>query len=120
MAEVQIDGDQLVVKMTGMEKLESMHGDLRVPLSSVRSVQVSDNPSAAISGMKLVGTGLPGGTAVGTWTGSEGETFAVEHHGSRGIVVTLEGARYQQLVIGCEQPEEVAARIQAAAPSLGG
>ncbi|MGH7609065.1 MAG: hypothetical protein ACREOD_03835 [Candidatus Dormibacteria bacterium] len=116
MADVLIDGDDLVVKLSGLEKLEAVHGDLRVPLSAVQAVEVVDRPLDLIQGMKLPGTGIPGRTAVGTWVSADGSTFAVEHHASRGIVIRLAGQDYSQLVIGCDSPEEVAQRVRAASP----
>ena len=40
MAELIIDGDQLVVRMKATEKLEAVHGEVRVLLRSVRTVEV--------------------------------------------------------------------------------
>ena len=40
MAELQLEGDELVLHLSGMEKAEAVHGDLRVPLSTFRGVEV--------------------------------------------------------------------------------
>jgi hypothetical protein len=40
MAELLVDGDDLVLRLTRLEKLEAVHGDLRAPLASVRSIEV--------------------------------------------------------------------------------
>jgi hypothetical protein len=113
--DIRIDGSDLVVELSRLEKAEAVHGDLRVPLTSVRQVEVADRPLDLIHGLKLPGTGIPGSTAVGTWVSPDGRTFAVEHHASRGVVVHLEGQTYQQLIVGCDQPEEVAERVRSAA-----
>jgi len=113
-ADIKIEDSQLVLHLSGLEKAEAVHGDLRVPLASVREVEVVDRPLDLIHGLKLPGTGIPGSTAVGTWVSPDGRTFAVEHHASRGLVIRLEGQTYQQLIVGCDQPEEVAERIRAA------
>jgi hypothetical protein len=114
-ADIRIDGSDLVVELGRLERAEALHGNLRVPLDSVRQVEVADRPLDLIHGLKLPGTGIPGSTAVGTWVSPDGRTFAVEHHASRGVVVHLEGQRYQQLIVGCDQPEEVAERVRSAA-----
>ncbi|MFZ0995512.1 MAG: hypothetical protein WAO09_05990 [Candidatus Dormiibacterota bacterium] len=110
-----------MVELSRLEKAEAVHGDVRVPLSSVRDVEVVDQPLDLIHGVKLPGTGIPGRTAVGTWISPDGRTFAVEHHASRGVVLRLEGQTYQQLIVGCDQPEDVAASLRAAIgrPPLG-
>lgn len=115
MADIRIDGSDLVVELSRLEKAEAVHGDVRVPLTSVRQVEVVDRPLDLIHGVKLPGTGIPGRTAVGTWVSPDGRTFAVEHHASRGVVVDLEGQTYQQLIVGCDQPEEVAEQLRSAA-----
>ncbi|MGA8208339.1 MAG: hypothetical protein WB801_08335 [Candidatus Dormiibacterota bacterium] len=115
MADIRIDGSDLVVELSRLEKVEAVHGDLRVPLTSVRQVEVVNSPLALIHGVKLPGTDIPGRTAVGTWVSPDGRIFAVEHHASRGVVLHLEGQTYQQLIVGCDQPEEVAEKVRSAA-----
>jgi hypothetical protein len=98
-ADIKIEDSQLVLHLSGLEKAEAVHGDVRVPLASIREVEVVDRPLDLIHGLKLPGTGIPGSTAVGTWVSPDGRTFAVEHHASRGLVIRLEGQTYQQLIV---------------------
>lgn len=119
MADIRVDGADLLVELTRLEKVEAVHGNLRLPLTSVREVKVVDRPLDLIHGLKLPGTGIPGSTAVGTWVSPDGSTFAVEHHASRGVLLRLEGQTYQQVVVGCDQREAVAERIRAAVGGLG-
>jgi len=67
MAELVIEGDDLVVRLSTVEKLEAVHGEVRVPLASVKSVEVLDDAMGAIHGIR-VGTGIPGSVAIGTFT----------------------------------------------------
>jgi hypothetical protein len=67
MAELVVDGDDLVLRLSGVEKVEGLHGDLRVPRSSLVRVEVLDDAHAAAgfhAGVK-VGTRLPGVIEVG-------------------------------------------------------
>lgn len=105
--------------LSGLEKVEGVHGDIRLPLSAVHGVEVVDRPLDLIHGLKMPGTGIPGMTAVGTWISPDGKTFAAEHHANRGIVVHLEGQTYQQLIVGSDDPEAVAERLQSAIRGLG-
>ena len=108
MAELTRDGQDLMVVLSQVEKVESVHGDVRVPVSSVRAVDVVDDVAHAVPGMKVIGAGWPGRFAIGTYSGGPGhlKTFAVVHHDHpRGLRVQLEGDRFDQLVISCEDPE---------------
>jgi hypothetical protein len=113
MAELNRVGDNLEVTLSEFEKAESLHGDLRLPFSAVRAIKVSDDVVHAVHGIKLPGSRWPGKFAVGTFITSSGSrTFAVVHHDTpRGLVVRLEGARYDELIVGCEDPEEVRHRL---------
>ena len=111
MAACMIAGQQLEVKLSTTEKLESVHGGISVPLSSVRTVELVENTLDYMHGFR-VGTGIPDSTAVGTFSSSSAKIFGVIHHGKhRGVPITLEGADYDEIVIGCDHPESVAAAI---------
>ena len=43
MAELQLEGGQLVLHLSGAEKAEAVRGDLRVPVSAIRGVEVLDD-----------------------------------------------------------------------------
>ena len=111
MAECVVVGQQLVVALSTQEKLEALRGDVGVPLSSVRSVEVVENTLDFVHGLR-VGTGIPGSTAIGTFTSSTARIFGVIHHGKhRGLRILLEGADFDEILIGCDDPEAVAAAI---------
>ena len=61
MAELRIEGNELALYLSAAEKVGAVHGDLRVPLSAVRRVDVlADAHGPADHGIKL-GTRIPGG-----------------------------------------------------------
>jgi hypothetical protein len=116
MAELIIEAADLVLNLTAFEKAEALHGDVRIPLTSVRSVEVLDDAVGAAHGFR-VGTAFPGVLVVGTLTSADTRTFAVVHHDAhRGVRVTLEDASFDQLIVGCANPEEVAGRLTDAVP----
>jgi hypothetical protein len=111
-AEVLVEGDELVVRLRAVEKIEAVHGEVKVPLSSVRSVEVLDDAVGAVHGFR-VGTGIPGSVAIGTFTSRDDHIFAVVHHDTpRGVRVGLEGAQFDELIVGCDDPEGVAASLR--------
>ncbi|MHB8246522.1 MAG: hypothetical protein ACYDGN_14470 [Acidimicrobiales bacterium] len=112
MAEMTIQGDELVLSLSGLEKAESLHGELRLPLSSISGIELLDDALAAVHGIRSPGTGIPGHTAVGTYRKAGSRTFAVVHHDTpRGLRVRLQGAQYDELVVGSQDPEGLAESI---------
>lgn len=114
MAELTIETDELVLRMSRLEKLESLHGDMRVPVSAVRMVEVLDNAhEPADHGLK-VGERLPGVSEVATIHTVGKSIFAVVHRETpRGVRIVLEGAAQDEWIIGCPDPEAVKSRIDA-------
>jgi hypothetical protein len=111
-AELNCEGDELVMTLSAMEKVEAVHGDIRVPMSSVRAVEVLDDVVHAVNGRKSVGAAWPGEFAIGTFHAEQTKTFAAVHHETRrGVRVRLEGTQFDELVVGCRNPEEVASRL---------
>jgi len=114
MAEVIVDGEHLVLRLTALEKAKALHGDVRVPLTSVTSVEVLDDAIGAAHGLRS-GASVPGAVVAGTVTSEDTKIFAVVPHGThRGVRVTLEGAGFDQLIVGCVDPGEVASRLAGA------
>ena len=117
MADVIVDGEHLVLRLTASEKAEAQHGDVRVPLTSVTSVGVLDDAIGAVHGLRS-GAGVPGVVVAGTVTSQDTKIFAVVHHDThRGVRVTLKDASFDQLIVGCGDPEEVASRLAGAIPA---
>jgi hypothetical protein len=51
--------------------------------------------------------------AIGTFTSRNSHIFAVVHHNTpRGVRVTLEGAQFDELIVGCDDPESVVATLR--------
>ncbi len=92
MAELRVEGGELVLHLSGLEKAASVHGDLRVPLSAVRGVEVlEDAHEPADHGFK-VGERIPRVAEVATIRTRGKKIFAAVHHDTpRGVRILLEG-----------------------------
>ncbi len=112
MARFRVEGEDLVLDLSGLEKLEGFHGNIRVPAASVREVWCSDDPWTELRGIRAPGTGLPGVIAVGTRRGRGTRDFAAVHGQGSAVVVELEGADYGRLVITEEDAESAAADLK--------
>ena len=109
MAELLVDGDELVLHLSTLEELASVHGDLRAPLAAITSVELlEDAHDAADAGFKLIGGRLPGSFEIGTFSADGQRIFAAVHHNTpRGVVITFQGAHYHAWIVGCDEPEAV-------------
>jgi hypothetical protein len=65
MATLVVEGDELVVRMSGWERAAAFHDDVRVPVGAVRSVTMEPDPFGALRGIRAPGTGFPGVIAYG-------------------------------------------------------
>lgn len=112
MAELVRTEDTVVLRLSAIEKLEGVHGDIEVPVSAILSVTVLDDVIHAVHGVKLPGSRVPGVFAMGTFLSREGNTFAMVHHqNKRGLKLVLKGAAYDALIVGFDDPEQVAASL---------
>jgi hypothetical protein len=114
MAELKVDGNELVLHMHTLEKAEGFHGDIRLPLSAVDTVRLVDDPWPELRGIRAPGTGVPEVIAVGTRRGGFGKDFAAVHGRGPAVVVELTGAEFGRLVVTSDDAPEVVARLQEA------
>jgi hypothetical protein len=115
-AELSRQGNELVLSLSAVEKAESLHGDLRVPLSAVRGVEVLDDAhrAADIIGFR-VGTRLARVVEVASVHGLHKTVFAAVHHSTpRGLRVLLEDQDYDEWVVGVADPEATLAGLDLA------
>jgi len=112
MAQLQVEGGELVLSLSVLEKVGGVHGDLRVPLSAVRSVEVlTDAHEPADVGVKA-GTRISRVIELGTIYGSGKKIFAAVYRNTpRGLRVVLEGAFYDEWIVGATDPEAVAQTV---------
>jgi hypothetical protein len=113
MAELDLVGDDVVLHLDRLEKIEGVHGDLSVPRSAVTGVEVLDDAHRAADFASIkVGTRLSGVVEVGTMHGTKRTVFAAVHHDTpRGVRLTLAGAAHDEWVVGCADPEAVVAAL---------
>ncbi len=117
MAELFRDQGTLTLKLTTGEKMEGVHGDIRVPIMSVQSVEILDDVIHAVHGMRSPGTGIPGVLAIGTFRSSSETIFAVVHHqNKRGVKVRLTGEHFDAFIVGSDNPESLMASLNLPEP----
>jgi len=114
MATLRIRGAELVMELSPLEKLGGFSGDVRVPLSSVRKVRMTDKPYSELRGLR-VGTGIPFVIVLGRMIHRGGTDFVAVYRRDRTAIVELaEGQRYKRLYVSGAD-ERAVDELQAAA-----
>lgn len=112
MAEIRVDGNEIVVALSAFEKAESVHGEVRLPRASLAGADILDDAIRAVHGIRAPGTGIPGMVAVGTYRDSGRKLFAVVHHNTpRGVRLRFDDSDYDEVIVGCDDPEAVVAQV---------
>ena len=112
MAELVREGDTVVLRLTTAEKMERVHGDIRVAASSVQSVMVVDDVIHAVHGLKMPGSRIPGVFAMGTFLSGGERVFAIVHHKmKRGVRVSLRDSDFDALIVGADDPEALVSAL---------
>jgi hypothetical protein len=112
MADLIIDDHTVVVALSAGEKVEALHGDVTVPRSAVAATRTVPDGMAEVHGVRAPGTSLPGVIMVGVWRSALGATFAACHGRGPAIVIELDGAQFDRLVVTVGDPEHVRRTLQ--------
>ena len=119
MAELRVEGDELVLQLSIAEKAEAVHGNPTVPLSAISDVEiVNDAHEWTEIGVGLkVGMRVPGRATVAT-VRDHGEKIFIAVHGDtpRGIRIHLKDAPWDEWIVGCADPEAVVATLSTGNP----
>ena len=119
MANLAIDGGDLLVTLPGWDALWAMKRELRVPLRAV--VGVRHDPVLASQwprGLRVPGSHLPGLLTAGSYwqPGRPGTwTFWSVRHPQRAIVVDLDAGHYRRLVLEVADPDAAVRLVDGAA-----
>lgn len=107
MAELSVQGDHLLISLSGKEKLGALQkDDLEFPIDSIIDIARVDKGRAAVVGIRAPGTGVPGKIALGTWRTRDGKDFVAAYNNDPAYVISLTGQRFDRLIIsGAEVAE---------------
>lgn len=114
MATIHITPETLSVRFTARERIGGLLRDISVPRTAVRAASVEPDGIRAVTGLRAPGLALPGVRKIGTWRGfgdRSRRTAVSVAAGEPAVRITLEGARWDQLLIGSPEAAEVAAQL---------
>jgi hypothetical protein len=109
-AQLVVDGTDLVVRLTVREKIAGFHGDIRVPLSSIQSVSVPEYPWV-MRGWRMAGVAFPGRIAIGTRRHGTGYDFTCVRKQQRAVQIDATTGRFSRFVISV--PDDMDAQDEA-------
>ncbi len=120
MVALEVDTDELLIRLSRGEKMGGLHGDLVVPLSEVQDVEAVAEPYRVVRGIRAPGLGVPGRTKIGTWRSKGRKTFAVARHGQPGLRIRLQHNTFDQVALSVPDGPSLAAAIATAAGAASG
>jgi hypothetical protein len=118
MATLVVDGGDLVVRLSPIEKLGAFRGDVRVPLTAIRFVSIEPRPWHELRKWRAVrirpGTGIPGLAALGVLGFGADKAFAAVYGKRPAARIDLDTtAHFGHLLITVPDPEASMALIKA-------
>ena len=115
MVRLLLDQAQLVIELSAVERrLARRRESVRVPRSSIRRVQLTDDPWTWLRGVRRPGTHVPGGLAAGTWQRTAGRDFVMlRGRGQDGVVIALAaGEEFQRVLLSTSHARALVEALQ--------
>lgn len=116
MARLEIGHDRLRVHLNWWEKLCLRRSHLTIPLHAISSAQVVDNAATVLGEGRFEQAILvPGLTACGVHSTDEagGRTFVVAHRQGPGVLLSLNNATFDRIVVSTNNPSHDIKALQA-------
>lgn len=100
MASFETDGTRITLRLSRVEKIAALHGDLTFERDQVREVRTVEAAWREVRGLRLPWSHLPGAFTFGSYRRRGGTwTSAVCRGRGAGVVVEHEGHRHERIVI---------------------
>jgi hypothetical protein len=116
--EIAVEGDQLVVRMRGLDVVYCCRRQLVEPLAAVAGVCVARRDSLPTGGLRLPGTAIPGVIRAGSYgTGDDRDFWDVRRSAEVLVIQMTPGAaEYRRIIVEVPDPHSEMIRLR---PTLG-
>lgn len=115
MAQVRVEGDELIIDIERLDKIWTLTSSLRVPLEHVRGATSDPGILREPKGIRRSGTHIPGLLVAGSFQQDGERVFWDVHDKTKAVVIELAaGEKYQRLVIQVEDPSGAVDLIETA------
>ena len=101
MAKVIDDGEFLTLKLSLLEKVGALHGDIKVAKSSLVKVEIEENPwqSTVLRGVRAPGTGIPFVILLGTMRTKKSKDFTAIYRRGSVDIYTFKNSKFDRWII---------------------
>ncbi|MGN8025376.1 hypothetical protein [Microbacterium sp. 22242] len=100
MVTLLLDRTRLEVELSPLERAVSFRRDnLHIERDAIVKVQLTDDAWTWLRGVGSPGTHVPLVLAAGTWKSANGDDFVLIRRHKPSVVIDLEGAEFQRLVL---------------------
>jgi hypothetical protein len=111
MAKVSVTNDELRVSIRAFESIQALQRSFSIPLELVRGATEDSNYIKDGLGFRSPGTGFPGLIAKGTFRKVGEKTLCIWNKDQEIVVIELVNAKWNRLVLGCEDAKLIAMMI---------
>ncbi len=112
MAEIELTASDLIVHVTGADRIFALKSQLRVPLEHLIGASLDEEEARRwYHGMRAPGTQVPGLITAGTFYEHGERVFWDVHRPEKAIALSLQDERYAKLVVEVEDPAATVAAI---------
>ncbi len=115
MARIEIDGDDLVVTIEGLNKLWALKSTLTIPLANVRGATADPGIIKEPKGIRAPGAHLPGVITAGTFHLDGDRVFWDVRDPAKAVVIELADERYARLVLQVDDPRATVELVEGVA-----
>jgi len=111
MAELKVEGTDVVVHLGGVEALAACRREVRLPVRYLTMVHVEQSPMSCVSLLRLPGIAWPGAFAFGSRRRGGCHEFVAVRAGVPAVVLEAEGGLWDRVVVSRYDAVEIAAEL---------
>lgn len=113
MAQLKIIDNEISLELSFWERIGSLHGSLRAPVSSIAKIEFVDNlwSNKVLRGLRAPGTGIPYVVLLGTMRGRNYRDFTAIKGRGAGVVLSLTEGPFKRWIFTLTQPKSEIEKI---------
>ena len=111
MATISIDNDTVRIRLTVLEKVFALRGDVTIPRAAITGVERFEDGLDAVSGLRAPGLAIPTRVKIGTWRRRDGKELVIVRRGQPAVRLALRNHPWRALVIGTADPSAIETQI---------
>lgn len=113
MSTLTLNDDHIDVRFSLAERVSGLIRDQRIPLASVTSAELVEDPITATRGWRAPGLGIPGVRKVGHWRGPSGHELVCVRRGEPAVRLRLSAQPFDSLLLGMTDAAAKVAELRA-------